>query len=138
MGFAQSKPLDRKSSGQWTGWFIGARIRQVRRRWGRVVAVGACTGAVASSLATVLPARAASVQRRASLARPAAPLIISVAGRGLGILVDWTPASASETVTSYELTALPVVTASVPFTCKKAARAKVRLTRWSWNFVTAS
>ena len=77
------------------------------------------------SLATVLPAQAASVQQHTSDARPAAPLITSVAGRGLGILVDWAPASASETVTSYELTAVPVVTASVPSTCKKAVKAKV-------------
>ena len=97
----------------------------MRGRWGRVVAVGACTAAVASSLATVLPAQAASVQQHTSDARPAAPLITSVAGRGLGILVDWAPASASETVTSYELTAVPVVTASVPSTCKKAVKAKV-------------
>ncbi len=97
----------------------------MRGRWGRVVVVGACTAAVASSLATVLPVQAASVHRHASDARPAAPLITSVAGRGLGILVDWAPASVSETVTSYELTAAPVVTASVPSMCKKAPRASV-------------
>lgn len=40
--------------------------------WGRVAAVGACTATIASSLAMVLPAQAASVQRHASRVRPSA------------------------------------------------------------------
>ena len=85
--------------------------------------VGVVLALAASSLAVVRPALAASVQPAASPASPAAPFITSVAGEGLGILVDWTPASASEGVTTYRLTATPVVTSSVPPSCKSVVSA---------------
>jgi hypothetical protein len=54
-----------------------------------------------------------------------APLITSVGPEGLGILVDWVPASAGVKVTGYRLRAKPVVTPSVPAACKATVTSAV-------------
>ena len=93
----------------------GGRLR-------RVGPIGLGLVLAASSLAIVSPALAANPRPAVPSGSPAAPLITTVAGEGLGILVDWTPASASEAVTSYALTATPVATPSVPASCKSTVR----------------
>jgi hypothetical protein len=86
-------------------------------RLGRNLTLCACL-ALAMSLVDAAPTVEASVRVRsvheAGIAVPAAPLITSMGPEGLGILVEWAPASAGVTVTSYRLRAAPVITASVP------------------------
>lgn len=89
----------------------------------RFVTLSSCAAVVAALSVSALPAQAAPVQLARSHPHPAAPLITGVAGRGLGILVDWAPASVSEGVKSYELTAPPVVRNGEPASCRRVVRA---------------
>src|SRR5215472_17227544 len=98
-----------------------------RHSW-RLVSLGAGLALVAGSVGVGSVAEAATGTAPAlngRLAHPAAPLITSAGPEGLGILVDWVPASAGVKVTGYHLRAKPVVTPSVPAACKATVKAAV-------------
>lgn len=71
---------------------------------GQVQAAGhrAEPGVLPTSFSSVTgPALPRNAALRAPAGSPGAPLITSVAGVGLGILVNWAPASAADGVTTY-------------------------------------
>lgn len=92
---------------------MSGETRNVRRA---ITAVTALLAGAAVAGIPALPRAAASPAApvAASAAPPAAPIVTSVIAEGLGLLVSWTPAAATDQVTSYQVTVVPAQGDSTP------------------------